>query len=219
MPASIEGVTVNTSEQPPSSAAIASPASPIRGKPYLAFVPWLLFSVVARRDSLQAACVVGLIGAIAVSIPSFAARRPKLLEVASIAALVVFTVVALATHPGHTSVLDRYARAIASGTLGLIALTSLAFIPFTEQYAREMTPPEIWRTAAFRHTNRLFTTAWAAVFAAMTVSHVIAGAINTARAETIFNWVIPIALVVGMFRYMERYRTEHGLLSTPENSQ
>ena len=30
----------------------------------------------------------------------------------------------------------------------------------------------------------------------MVTSHVVAGAINTHRANTIFNWIIPIALIV-----------------------
>ena len=40
----------------------------------------------------------------------------------------------------------------------------------------------------------------------MACSHVIAGAIDTRRAETIFNWVIPIALVVLAVRYMQSER-------------
>jgi quinol-cytochrome oxidoreductase complex cytochrome b subunit len=150
--------------------------------------------------------VVALVSAVAVSVPSLTRRRPKLLELASIATFLVFTVVAFAANPPDDGVLDRYARAIATGTLTVIAIGSLLTVPFTEQYARESTPPEVWDTPSFHNTNRVFTALWAAVFAAMTVSHVIAGAIDTRRAETIFNWVIPIALVVAMFRYMEQYR-------------
>ena len=40
----------------------------------------------------------------------------------------------------------------------------------------------------------------------MACSHVIAGAIDTRRAETIFHWVIPIALVVLAVRYMQSSR-------------
>jgi hypothetical protein len=192
------------------SSETGTAAGAIRSTPYLGFVPWVIFGVVARRDTLQAASVAALAAAIAVSIPSFRAGRPKILELATILALLVYTVVALATDPSHTGILDRYARAIAAGTLTVIAVGSLLTVPFTEQYARESTSPELWHTATFRRTNRVFTAMWAAVFAAMTVSHVIAGAIDTARAETIFNWVIPIALVVAAFRYMERYRSRLG---------
>ena len=37
---------------------------------------------------------------------------------------------------------------------------------------------------------------WAAVFAAMVPAHVIAGALDTHRANLIFNWAIPIVLVI-----------------------
>jgi hypothetical protein len=37
---------------------------------------------------------------------------------------------------------------------------------------------------------------WALVFLAMVPSHIVAGIIDTRRGNTIFNWVIPIALVV-----------------------
>ena len=48
--------------------------------------------------------------------------------------------------------LDRRSMGLSSGALGLIALGSLAFIPFTEQYAREQTPPELWGNRVFRST-------------------------------------------------------------------
>ena len=37
---------------------------------------------------------------------------------------------------------------------------------------------------------------WALVFAVMVPTHVIAGAIDTHRANLIFNWAIPIVLIV-----------------------
>jgi hypothetical protein len=37
---------------------------------------------------------------------------------------------------------------------------------------------------------------WAVVFAAMVPAHVIAGAIDTHRANLIFNWAIPVALIM-----------------------
>lgn len=74
-------------------------------------------------------------------------------------------------------------------------------------YAREQVDPSLWQTCRFAEVNRLVTIGWILVFAAMAVSHVIAGAIDTQRAEPIFNWVIPIAPVVGMVKYMGKVRT------------
>jgi hypothetical protein len=125
---------------------------------------------------------------------------------ATIVTFVCFTVVALASDPGPNSVLERYARAIAAGALCVIALVSLLVTPFTEQYAKEIVPREYWTTPLFKRTNVVFTALWALAFAGIALSHTIAGAINTRRAETIFNWIVPIVVIVAVLRFMERYR-------------
>jgi hypothetical protein len=176
---------------------------------WLGFVPWVLFAVLCRRDSLQAAVVVGLIGAVLVSMPGVLAGRPKLLELGTIAFFAVFVVIVFAVDPGADDFLNRYGRAIATAGLALIAVVSLLLgKPFTEQYAKEQVDPSLWGTERFGALNRHFTAAWALVFTLMACSHIVAGAIDTHRAETIFNWVIPIALIVVVVKYMARARGE-----------
>jgi hypothetical protein len=178
---------------------------------WLGFVPWILFAVLCRRDSLQAAVVVGLVGALIIALPGVLAGRPKLLELGTIAFFAVFVVVVFVVDPGADDFLSRYGRAIATAGLALIAALSLLIDrPFTEQYAREQVDPGLWKTERFAELNRHFTAAWALVFTLMACSHVVAGAIDTQRAETIFNWVIPIALIVVVVKYMGRAREEGG---------
>jgi hypothetical protein len=174
---------------------------------WLGFVPWILFAVLCRRDSLQAAVVVGLGGALLVSLPGVLSGRPKLLELGTVLFFVAFVLVVFAVDPGADDFLNRYGRAIATAGLALIASVSLLIgRPFTEQYAREQVDPSLWSSDRFRQLNRRFTAAWALVFLAMACSHIVAGAIDTHRAETIFNWLIPIALIVAMVKYMARAR-------------
>lgn len=174
---------------------------------WLGFVPWILFAVLCRRDTLQAAVVVGLGGALIVSAPSIRAGRPKILELGTVLFFVVFVLVVFAVDPGADDFLNRYGRAIATAGLALIAFVSLLIgKPFTEQYAREQVDPALWGTERFVQLNRRFTLGWALVFLAMACSHVVAGAIDTHRAETIFNWVIPIVLIVAMVKYMAKAR-------------
>jgi hypothetical protein len=163
---------------------------------YLAFVPWVLVTLIAQHDTLKAAAVAGLAAAIAVSIASLLRGSPKLLDVGGIVAFAGFTVVAFVADPAATEWVERYARAIAAGLLALIAFGSLVFVPFTEQYARETVPRRLWSSPRFRAINRELTALWGLVFAVMVPSHIIAGAIDTRRANTIFNWVIPIVLIV-----------------------
>ncbi len=152
--------------------------------------------------------VAGLVGALLVSVPGILAGHPKLLELGTIAFFAIFVLVVFAIDPGADDFLNRYGRAIATAGLALIASISLLIgKPFTEQYAREQVDPSLWETARFTELNRRFTAAWAVVFAVMACSHVVAGAIDTHRAETIFNWVIPILLIVWMVKYMSRARS------------
>jgi hypothetical protein len=70
--------------------------------------------------------------------------------------------------------MDTYATTISSGVLAVVALGSLVFVPFTEQCARESTPPELWDQSAFKRTNRVLTLMWGLVFAALAVCGFIA---------------------------------------------
>src|SRR6202042_3099628 len=114
----------------------------------------------------------------------------------AVLAFIAFPVVAFTADPTTVSFLDRYARAIAAGLLATIAFGSLLVTPFTEQYARETVPRQLWSSPQFKQINRKLTTMWGLVFAAMIPAHVIAGALDTHRANLIFNWAIPIALVI-----------------------
>ncbi len=163
---------------------------------YIAFVPWLLFTLITQHLSLKAAAVAALGAAVLIAVPSATAGRPKVLELGAIAAFAGFTIVAFSADPATSAWVARYARAVAAGVLALIAFGSLLLTPFTEQYARESVPREFWSSPRFKDINRRLTLMWAWVFVAMIPSHLLAGAINTRRTNTIFNWVVPIVLIV-----------------------
>jgi hypothetical protein len=175
---------------------------------YIAFVPWVLFSVVAGRDTLKAAAIVALAAALAIGVRSAVAGHPKMLELGAIAAFAGFTVAAFILDAADSDTVVRYARAIAAGLLALIALLSLLRTPFTEQYARERVPREYWSSPRFKAINRDLTRMWALVFALMVPSHIVAGVIDTRRGNTIFNWVVPILLVVWAIKRTERISAE-----------
>jgi len=92
--------------------------------------------------------------------------------------------------------LQRYHSALAVGALACFAVASLAFHPFTEQYAREVVQRKYWSTARFNRANVELTLMWAAVFAAIATSELAAGALDSRLATTIFNWVVPVGLVL-----------------------
>jgi hypothetical protein len=162
---------------------------------YLAFIPWIVFTLVAQHSTLKLASGA-LLASVMIAARSARAGGPKLLELGAVLAFVGFTAVAFIADPATAAFMDRYARAIAAGLLSLIAFGSLLVVPFTEQYARESVPRQLWSSPRFKQINRQLTTMWALVFAAMVPAHVIAGALDTHRANLIFNWAIPIALVI-----------------------
>jgi hypothetical protein len=167
---------------------------------FVALVPWLLFSVVCRV-SVQAASLLALVASAAIAYPAVRAGRPKILELAAVVSFAGFSLVVLAVDPGSADTLHRYARGIAAGMLALIAFGSLLFTPFTEQYARESVAERLWSTPQFKAGNRAMTVMWGVIFAAMVPCHIIAGSIDTTRSNLIFNWLVPVLLVMwGMKR-------------------
>lgn len=170
---------------------------------YVGLVPWLLFTVIAEHGTLKIASIAALVIAIGIATPAIRQGNPKVIEIGAAVAFAGFTVVAFVADPSVSHWLERYARAVAAGLLAIIALGSLLFTPFTEQYARERVPRELWSTPKFKAINRQLTLLWAGVFCAMVVSHVIAGEIDKRGANIFFNWVVPVFLVLTAIRRIE----------------
>jgi hypothetical protein len=183
----------------PESPSTAAPQKARSGNVYIAFA-LVLFAVVTRFDSLKAATVLALIASILIAAPAVLRGQPRQLELGAVVALAAFTVAAFAVDRSASDWLVRYARAIAAA----ITFLSLVGTPFTEQYARETVPKRYWSSPEFKRINRELTLMWACVFAAIVPSHIIAGAIDTRQGNTIFNWVIPIALLIWAVKRTER---------------
>lgn len=163
---------------------------------YIALVPWVVFTLLAQHSTLKVAAVVALIAAAGIMLRSIITSGLKLLELGAVIAFLGFTVVAFAANHATGAWLARYSRAIAAALLALIAFGSLLFTPFTEQYARDSVPREFWSSPTFKATNRRLTTIWACVFTAFVPFHVLAGVIDRKPTNVLFNWVIPIALII-----------------------
>lgn len=163
---------------------------------FIALVPWVLFTIVAEHGTLKLASVAALVIAVGISLPGIIRGRPKLLELGAVIAFIGFTAVAFAADASLGEFVERYARAIAAALLALIAFASLVAVPFTEQYARDEVPRELWSTPTFKSVNRRLTVMWGTVFAAMVPFHIAAGAIDTRPSNIVLNWVIPIGLVL-----------------------
>ena len=105
--------------------------------------------------------------------------------------------------------MDTYSTTLSSGVLAVMALGSMAFVPFTEQYARTSRPLQEWEKPLFRQTNRVLTLMWALVFGLIALLGYVASAVPATKDWT--QWVIPIVVIVGAVgmtqSYPERVRT------------
>lgn len=171
--------------------------------PFIGFVPWIIYWVVAEGPStwmFGALCAV--LSAIILGV-SLGRGGPRLLEIVTIVFFVVVTGAGVVVGAQDRDWMDTYATTLSSGVLAVMALGSLAFTPFTEQYARVSRPMDDWEKAAFRRTNRTLTLMWALVFALISVLGYFATEVPESTDWT--NWVIPIVVIVGAVGMTQAY--------------
>jgi hypothetical protein len=156
----------------------------------------VIFTVLVQHTSLKLGSLVALVAAAVIALPGLRAGRPKALELGAVVTFIAFAAAAFLVDHHTATDLARYARGIAAAGLAVIAFTSLLFVPFTEQYAREQVPEQYWSTPRFKETNRRLTVIWGAVFAAMVPFHILAGALDRTGTNVLLNWAVPIALVL-----------------------
>lgn len=176
--------------------------------PVVGFAPWIVYWVVAGGPSTWlygALCAV--LSALILGV-SMGRGTIKTLEVVTIAFFAVVTIAGMVASAQDQDWMDTYAMALSSGVLAAMALVSLAFVPFTEQYAKASAPQREWEMPIFRRTNQGLTLMWALVFALNAVLGLVAATASATYHWT--AWVIPTVVIVGavgMTRvYVERAR-------------
>jgi Ca2+/Na+ antiporter len=171
------------------------------------FAPWVIFLLAARVASFKAAIALGLTAGIVVLARAFTRRRVHMLDIASTIYFVALGAAVVVLNPGHLDTWARYAQAGSHATLTLLVFGSIALgHPFTESYARETTPRELWNTSQFHATNRIISTVWGLAFLLGTVSMVIAGAVDSRQA--LLRLVVPFGALLFAYKYTERKADE-----------
>jgi hypothetical protein len=163
--------------------------------PFVGFAPWIIYWVVAGSPSswlFGALCAV--LAAIILGV-SMGRGGPRLLEIVTIVFFAGVTIAAMLVGAQDRDWMDTYSTALSCGLLAVMALGSLLFVPFTEQYAREGAPQQDWEKPAFRRTNRVLTLMWGLVFALTALLGFVAAQAPSTSDWT--NWVIPVVVIVG----------------------
>ena len=173
--------------------------------PFIGFAPWIIYWVVADGPStwmFGAMCAV--IAALTLGV-SAGRGGPRLLEVVTAVFFVAVTIAGMVVGAEDRDWMDNYATTLSSGVLAAMSLASLAFVPFTAQYAPESAPQQDWEKPAFRRTNRVLTLMWALVFALIAVLGYVA-----VKAPSTTGWtkaVIPVVVIVGAIGMTQIYPT------------
>lgn len=174
--------------------------------PFVGFIPWIIFWVVASPSTWEWATLGALIAALILAVPSVERGGLKILDVGSIVFFAVLSVLAIFLDRPDLDWVEDYSQVISSGALAVIAFGSLLVMPFTEQYARESAPREVWDTPGFKRTNLVLTAMWGVVFLLSAILGVIAEETSSSSsAREWLNWIIPIVLVIGAFKFTAWY--------------
>lgn len=172
----------------------------------IGFAPWIIFWVVASPNTWEWAAVAALVAAVGFAIPQARVQGGlRLMDYANVAVFGVFTLCAIFLDRGDLDWLEDYSMSISTFALAAIVLGSLAIDPFTAQYARDDVPPEDWDTPAFKHINRVLTLIWGATFVALGVCSLIGERSASVDTNGLFQWVIPIALLVAAIKFTAAY--------------
>jgi putative Mn2+ efflux pump MntP len=173
--------------------------------PFVGFVPWIIYWVVAEGPSTwMFGALSAVLSAIILGV-SMGRGGPRLLEIVTIVFFFAITGAGVIVGAADRDWMDTYATTLSSGVLAIMALGSLAFTPFTEQYANPDRQLQDWEKAAFRQTNRVLTLMWALVFALIAVLGYYATQVPESKDWT--NWVIPIVVIVGEVGMTQAYPT------------
>jgi hypothetical protein len=171
--------------------------------PFVGFAPWIVYWVVADGPSTwMFGAICAVISALFLGI-SAGRGGARMLDVVTVVFFVGVTVAGMVLGAEDRDWMDTYATTLSGGVLGVMALGSLAFVPFTQQYAPESAPRHEWEKAAFRRTNQVLTLMWALVFALIAVL----GFVAVAAPATV-SWtkaVIPVVVIIGAIGMTQIY--------------
>jgi all-trans-retinol 13,14-reductase len=171
------------------------------------FSPWLVFLPASRLLPLPAAACLAAAAALAVLARAARRRHAHLLDVAGLCYFAVLGLAQTIAHPAHTEIWSRYAQLGSHLVLtALIFGSILAGHPFTEPYARDSTPPELWHTRQFRNANRRISAIWGLAFIIGDTSLALAG--SASSRQVLLRVIVPFGTLYLAYRYTQNQQAK-----------
>ena len=178
----------------------------------LTFLPLIIFSVLARFLPHGDIGVAGLAAAAAALIAiaiSHPVWPPKIITSCSLVLFTLIAVLGFTLGRNDDRWLSTWGGAGMPLIIGLIILVLVPVIPFTEQFARETTPPAYWSSPTFKKINRVLSVGWGLAIFAVGLSRVAAAVINghtTHRLpELLLGLAVPSVILLYMLKFSKSY--------------
>jgi uncharacterized membrane protein len=167
------------------------------------FSPWVAFLMGVKVGNVYWGAGVAAVVAIVVLARAISRHKVHLFDVIGVAYFVGLLVLLAILHPADISTWGRYAQAVAHGSLMVIVFGSvLVGHPFTEGYARDQAPREVWDSPRFHVFNRKISLVWGLAFLVGTISLALAGATDT--RQILLRIIVPFGALACAFTYSMR---------------
>jgi hypothetical protein len=167
------------------------------------FSPWGAFLLAVRLGNVYWGAGVGAIFAIVVLARAASHHKAHLFDYVGAVYFIGLLVLLAIIDPHNLTTWGRYAQAVAHGSLCVIVFASVLIDrPFTEAYAKEQAPKQIWNSPGFRAFNRRISTVWGFAFLTGTVSLILAGA--TDSRQLLLRLIVPFGALAAAYTYSER---------------
>jgi len=178
----------------------------------LAFLPLIIFSVLARFLPHGDIGIAGLVAAAAALIAiatSHPLWPPKIITACSLVLFALIAVLGFTAGSHDDRWLATWGGAGMPLIIGLIILVLVPVMPFTEQFARETTPQAYWSSPTFKKINRVLSAGWGLAIVAVGLSRVAAAVINghtTHRLpELLLGLAVPSLILLYMLKFSKSY--------------
>ena len=178
----------------------------------LAFLPLIVFSVLARflpHGYIGVAGLVAAVAALAAILTSHPIWPPKIINSCSLVLFTVTAILGFTLGKNDDRWLATWGGAGVGIILGLIILVLVPVIPFTEQFARETVPPAEWSSPTFKKINRVLSAAWGVAIFAIGLARVAAAALDRHHPHRLLELLVglgvPLVIVVYMLKFSASY--------------
>lgn len=175
-----------------------------RGATIAVFAPWVIYWIVADGPSTWFyGALCAWLAAFMFGVSLGRGRGLKLLDIVTLAFFAGVTILGAVVGARDRDWMDTYSMTLSSGVLAAMMFCSVAFVPFTEQYARDSVPPRMWNDPAFKRTHRELTGMVGGVFSLIAILGFIAVKMPSTSNWT--AWVLPLLLLAGAARILQAY--------------